>query len=137
MKDWCLPRSLAHNAYMTITYPDATVRQAIILAHDGNLIRAIAPGGDDVMEFRRIHGGWVSDDLEPVTLEFEWQRKRAVTVPSEDDCVCSPELADQLIQKLMQGDEAGVSSTDAPRSEKSDLGNVRPEKFTTAATLVC
>ena len=46
---------------MTITYPNGTVLEAIMLSHEENEIRAIAAGCGDVLAFTRIHGTWISE----------------------------------------------------------------------------
>ena len=96
---------MAHTGIVTITYLNGTTLKAIPLAYDRNVIRAVAPGGDDVLVFTRIHGTWISEEIEPVTIEFQWQRRTATPVPDEADCICSKELAAQLIQALLSGDE--------------------------------
>src|SRR5450755_2955694 len=90
---------------MTVTYPNRTALEAIVLSHEEHEIRAIAAGCDDVLAFTRIDGTWISDDEQPVTIEFVWQRQKASRVPSEDDCICSNELAARLIRKLFTGSE--------------------------------
>ena len=85
---------------MTISYPNGTVLQAIVLSHDEHGIRANATGCDDVLAFTRIHDTWISEEIDPVTMTFEWQRSRRVPAPSEDDCVCPKDLAARLIQSL-------------------------------------
>src|SRR5674476_1370420 len=60
--------SWAHNAIVTITYPNGTVLEAIVLSHEENEIRAIAAGCDDVLAFTRIHGTWISEEVEPVAI---------------------------------------------------------------------
>src|ERR1039458_4973537 len=65
--------SWAHNAIVTITYPNGIILEAIVLSHEENEIRAIAAGCDDVLAFTRIHGTWISEEIEPVAIEFAWQ----------------------------------------------------------------
>jgi hypothetical protein len=77
---------------MTITYPNGTVRKAILLSYEQHEIRVAAPGCDDVLTFTRIVGAWMSEQLEPVIIEFEWQRRQALRT-SGDDLSCPEELA--------------------------------------------
>ena len=96
---------------MTVTYPNGTVLKAILLSHDEHEIRAIAEGCDDVLAFTRIHGIWISEEIEPVTIEFEWQRRRASHLCTGDDCTYPKELAGLLSTLLRCGerDEAVAS----------------------------
>ena len=91
---------------MTITYPDGNVLEAIVLSHEENEIRAIAAGCNDVLAFTRINGTWISEEIEPVAIEFAWQRRRALPAASEVDCICPKDLAVRLIQSLLNGGEA-------------------------------
>jgi hypothetical protein len=87
---------------MTITYPNGTVLTAIVLSRDEEAIRAIAPGCDDVLAFTRIRGAWVSEELEPVTIQFEYQAAAGAPAEySDDDYICPKELAASLIQTLL------------------------------------
>jgi len=105
--------SWAHNAIVTITYPNGTVLEAIVLSHEENEIRAIAAGCDDVLAFTRIHGTWISEEIEPVAIEFAWQRRGTSPSTSEDDCVCSKGLAARLIAMLLSGCKRGEAGEDA------------------------
>ena len=104
--------SWAHHEIVTISYPNGTVLQAIVLSHDEHEIRANASGCDDVLAFTRIHDTWISEEIDPVTMTFEWQRNRRVPAPSEDHCLCPKDLAVGLIQSLFSGyDEEAVADT--------------------------
>jgi hypothetical protein len=92
---------------VTITYPNGTVLKAFVLSHEENEIRAMAPGCPDALAFTRIHGNWISEDLEPVTSEFAWQRHGASPAGTEEDCICPQELATHLILTLFSGDGDG------------------------------
>jgi hypothetical protein len=105
--------SWAHNAIVTITYPNGIILEAIVLSHDEHAIRAAAAGCDDVLAFTRIHGTWISEEIEPVTIEFDWQRRRTSPAISGDDCVCSKELATRLIESLFRGCEPKEAGSDA------------------------
>jgi hypothetical protein len=97
---------------VTISYPNGTVLQAIVLSHDEHEIRANASGCDDVLAFTRIHDTWISEEIDPVTMTFEWQRSRRVPAPSEEHCVCSKNLAARLIRRLFSGqNEEAVADT--------------------------
>jgi hypothetical protein len=104
--------SWGQHEIVTISYPNGTVLQAIVLSHDEHAIRANATGCDDVLVFTRIHDTWVSEEIEPVTMTFEWQRSGRMPAPSEDNCVCPKDLAAQLIQSLYSGeDEEAATET--------------------------
>jgi hypothetical protein len=101
-------------AVVTITYANGTVRKAIVLSHEDQELRVVAAGSDEVLCFNCIHGNWISEDAEPVTIEFAWQRRGASYVPSEDECICPKELAARLLQTLLGGgarDEAGSDTS--------------------------
>ena len=97
---------------MTITYPDGTVRNALVLSHKDLEIRAIAAGGDDVMVFTRLQDTWFSEDLEEVTFEFEWQHRVAPPAGSEDEFVCPKELAERLLSLLFGNGDPDPSDAD-------------------------
>ena len=87
---------------MTITYPNGTALKAVVLSREEEEIRAIAPGCDDVLAFTRIRGTWVSEELEPVTIQFEYQTAAGAPAEySDDDYICPKELAASLIQTLL------------------------------------
>ena len=100
---------VAHNAVVTITYLDGTVLEAIALSHEHDEIRAIVAGCDDVLAFTRIHGTWISEEIEPVTIEFAWQRRGASPTPDLAACICPKTLAARLIQSLFRGCEPVVA----------------------------
>jgi hypothetical protein len=90
---------------VTITYTNGAVLEAIVLSHENNEIRAIAAGCDEALVLTRIHGTWVSEDLEPVAVRFAWEATPAPHAESEDAYVCSKELAARLIQKLFSSSD--------------------------------
>jgi hypothetical protein len=105
---------------MTITYPNGNVLNAIVLAHEDHEVRAVAAGWNDVLVCTRIHDTWLSEDWEPVTLGFEWQRGGTTPAGSEDDCICPKELAARLISTL-----AGASERD--EADMNTLYGFSPE----------
>jgi hypothetical protein len=88
---------------MIIRYADGTTVEAILVSRNGNTMRVVMRGSDDVAEFTGWNGTWVAEDCEPVTIEFEWQRQALSQPVTEDDCVCPRELASRLIHLLFSG----------------------------------
>jgi hypothetical protein len=111
-KDWSCAGLGAHNQFMTITYLNGAVLDAIVLSHEENAIRAITPSCEDVLVFTRVHGTWISEALEPVTIEFAWQRRGTSPAPAEAACVCPKTLAARLIQSLFVGCEPVAAESD-------------------------
>lgn len=99
---------------MILIYADGRRTKAVLLARSENRLRVAIPGRDEPLEINDIHGTWVSEDCEPVRVEFEWQGKTRQDVPSEADCICSPALAARLIHLLWSGNEAEELQADAP-----------------------
>jgi hypothetical protein len=89
------------------------VGEALLLSRGEDTIRLQVKGADDVIELSNIRGAWVSTDCEPVSIEFAWQCDDPKPVVSETDCICSPELADRLLQLLFTD-----SSDDAPAESR-------------------
>ena len=95
---------------MTITYMNGTTMEAALLARTEKTLRVAPQGADDVLLFTYLNGAWVSEDCEPVLIEFEWQRRGRQPEISEADCVCSGELASRLIRLLLSGEEEEQTS---------------------------
>jgi len=107
---------------MILTYANGSRTEAFLLARTENKIRVAVPGCDDPVEFTDIHGVWVSEDCEPVRLEFAWQGKTRQEVLTEADCVCSHELAARLIHLLWSGDEGEELAADAALTARTASG---------------
>ena len=90
---------------MTIKYANGTKMEAVIVTRRENTIRVAVKGGDDLVEFTDVNGTWVSEDCEPVQIEFAWQRRERPIEYSEADFVCPQELAARLIHMLRAGEE--------------------------------
>ena len=101
---------------MTITYPNGAVFETVVLSHENDEVRAIAAGCDEVMVFTRIHGTWISEELEPVEIQFAWECRPASRPVAESDCICSKDLAAHLIQKLFSGCEPSHSPFVGPKT---------------------
>jgi hypothetical protein len=88
---------------MIITYSDGRAVEAALLKRTNESMRVAIEGSDDVTEFRNINGRWVSEDCEPASIEFEWQRKGRKPAVSEADCCWSCEQAARLLGSLIGG----------------------------------
>jgi hypothetical protein len=99
----------------------------MLLSRSADTLRVAVEGHSDVSEFYAAGGAWVSEDCEAVSIQFEWERERQPRqAPSVADCICSPELADQLMAQLVnpEGDQledmlyvlsaGGVRSANSP-----------------------
>jgi len=62
-----------------------------------------------VRTFTFRSGCWVSENCEPVTLEFDWEHKKEPAIPEETECICSKPLARKLISTLCAGSEDSVA----------------------------
>jgi len=94
---------------MFLTYTDGSRTEAFLLARTENKIRVVIPGSDDPLELTDIRGTWVTEDCEPVRVEFAWERKTREQILTEADCICSHDLAARLIHLLWNGDEEDAS----------------------------
>jgi hypothetical protein len=90
---------------MTITYPNGQVIDGILCSKNTGSIRVAAKGCDDAVEFTVENGIWWTEDLEPVLVEFAWERYVVNDAVSEDDCICPKDLASRLIQLLSYDSE--------------------------------
>jgi hypothetical protein len=90
-----------------------------LLSQQHNEIRAAAAGCDDTLVLTRYKSTWISENLEPVVIQFAWQRAKSFPAPSEDNCVCSKELANRLINSLLHGCDPEMQS-DNPGIRKSE-----------------
>jgi hypothetical protein len=88
---------------MTIRYSSGRTVHAVLLVRKEKMIRAVPQGSDDVVEFNEINGTWVSDDCEPVHIEFAWQSRKGNLSYSEEDFVTSHDLASRLIHLSRSG----------------------------------
>ena len=89
---------------MTITYQDGRSDEAIILSRTGTEMRVILRNSDDVLELKLLSGTWVTEQCDPVTLEFASRTKREVPM-REEDFICPADLAAHLIGLLMTDSE--------------------------------
>src|SRR5262245_31077895 len=84
---------------MTLIFPDGTRLQGALLMRDENTLCVAVQGQDDA-SFTRANGAWISEDGDPVRVEFEWER-RHTTIPSLDDHISDKQCASHLFARLL------------------------------------
>ena len=100
---------------MTIRYSNGHTLEAVLLNQTENSMRIALRHSDDVLELRHTHGAWVTEDCEPVQVEYAWSGEGLLEEISEDECICSPELAAKLLRLLFSGEEQPEVGSPAPR----------------------
>ena len=89
---------------MIIRYSNGQSFEAALLTQTDSQMRIALQGSEDVLELQRINGTWITDECEPVQVESAWTRQSLLDTISEDDCICSPELAAKLLHLLFAGE---------------------------------
>jgi hypothetical protein len=90
---------------MTVRYANGSTYDAVLLMRDETTLRVAMHGSDDVTQIERIGEVWVTEDCEPVQVEFAWSQVRSSEEVHETDFVCSLDLAAHLIHLLNAGEE--------------------------------
>jgi hypothetical protein len=101
---------------MTIRYAGGRTSEAVILSRTDDTMRVAIKGSDDVAEFISVDGAWMSENREPVEIEFAWQRHGRRKVIAEADCICSGELASRLVDLLLNESPEGRAPAPKPRA---------------------
>jgi hypothetical protein len=91
---------------ITIRYRDGRTVEGFVLARYGETMSVAIREADDAALFTRVRGTWVSEDCEPVDIRFDWHQPAPRETVSEADCICSKELAAQLIRCLAGNEES-------------------------------
>lgn len=90
---------------MNIRYTNGQNFEAVLLSRTETTMRAAIEGHDDIVALTLVNGVWVSDECEPVQVDFAWTRNAGAASVTEDECICSRDLAAHLIHLLYAGDE--------------------------------
>jgi hypothetical protein len=93
---------------MIIRYGNGHIVEGILLSRTERAMRVSIPGFADVTEFHQANGTWVSADCEAVEVEFAWMRSADRPIIAAEECVCSKELTDQLILRLLAGEDGDM-----------------------------
>ena len=92
---------------MTIKYANGKTKEGFLLARHENAMRVALEGGHDVAEFVEVQGTWLTEELQPVEITFEWQRHATdAEVLTEAQCICPKDLAAHLMRLLTVDSEA-------------------------------
>ena len=100
---------------MTIRYSNGHTLEAVLLTRTETAMRIALQGSDDVLALQNINGAWITDECEPGNVDYSWSRKSLPDGMSEDDCICSPELAARLLHLLFSGEEQPDTKNPAAR----------------------
>jgi hypothetical protein len=106
---------------MTIRYANGSTYDAVLLLHDETTLRVAVHGSDDATQLKRIGDVWVTEDCEPVQVDFAWNRLRPAAEISEEDCVCPHDLAAHLIHLLYAGEEDATAKAAPPSGMESPV----------------
>jgi hypothetical protein len=106
---------------MTIGYRNGKTIEGVTLARTANTMRVALKGCEDAAEFINVHGTWISEDCEPVTIEYGPRRNAPATL-SEADCICPRALAAVLIDLLLTD-----SAEDAWETRETQTTPQRPQ----------
>jgi hypothetical protein len=85
---------------MTIYRADGHRIEAALLARYQHAVRVAVRDGDDAVEFKDWNGTWISEDCEPVRIEFDWEERTSEPSSPEWALLCSPERARLVIGVL-------------------------------------
>jgi len=101
---------------MKIRYQDGLAVEAVTLSRSEKSMRVALSGGDDVLDLRRIGGAWVTEDCEPVSIEYPSRRAPGATI-REEDCICPADLAAHLIHLLLNDSSEDLDTHAGPAAE--------------------
>jgi hypothetical protein len=90
---------------MIIRYANGRTIQGVALARTDTSMRVALQGGHDVVQFSNINGRWVSEDCEPVNIGSAAAQASAAEPVSEEEFICTPDLASHLVKLLYQEHE--------------------------------
>jgi hypothetical protein len=96
----------ARNGSMTITFPDGTRLQADLSLRSADILLVAIPGQVATYVFTRMSGAWISEDDDPVIIEFQ-REKWPSAVPSDDSNSGKPR-ASRLIARLLDPSEGDL-----------------------------
>ena len=90
---------------MTIHRADGHRIEAALLARHQHAVRVAVRGSEDAVEFKEWNGTWISEDCEPVWIEFDWDEHANELSRPECAFLCSPERARRVVGVLRRDQE--------------------------------
>jgi hypothetical protein len=96
---------------MTLRYNSGLTFDAVLLSREETRMRVCLKGSDDVLELNQIAGTWVTDDCEPVQVEYSWSGQYPGEPLQEEHFTCSHDLAAHLIHLLYAGEEEPAAAS--------------------------
>ena len=69
---------------MLVSYCDGSIREGLVLALEGGVLRVAIKDGEDAFAFRLVNDTWMSEDNKPARFEFlipAVQKVKVVDVP--------------------------------------------------------
>jgi hypothetical protein len=106
---------------VTIRYGSEITVEAVVLFRQGDILRVAPRYGDDALVFRCLNGAWISEECEPVQIDFAWRRRFVQPPVCESDCICSHALAASLIRLLLNGGEQNEDETGIPMAGRPEF----------------
>src|SRR5690242_3632935 len=75
---------------MWITFLDGQIREAVIFSQNNQTLRVATEQSEDLLDLTCISGQWVTENCEPVQVEFAWDRRRPAAAITMEECICPP-----------------------------------------------
>jgi len=85
---------------MTIYRADGNRIEAALLARYQHAVRVAVRDGDDAVEFKEWNGTWISEDCEPVWIDFDGDERAREPLSQECGLLCPPEPVRRAIGVL-------------------------------------
>lgn len=107
---------------MIIGYQNGTAVEAKPLTHGNDELRVAVQGEDDACAFRLTSGRWISEQGEPVRIEFAWERSTPADVPDAAECIWPAEGSTGLGWTPQGSDHTGWAKLWAELESEEDAG---------------
>ena len=69
-------RWISKRGNMTIRYNNGHTLEAVLLSRTATTMRIALQGTEDVLELQNINGAWITDECEPVNVDYAWSPRR-------------------------------------------------------------